>query len=108
MARGETSAHRPWCLPQECQLVPGTIEGTHLGPASTLRPAEGGAVLAVRLAETLAGEASQPGVLLAVSGHDLDPDGRLVDRTLDVALSPDEVLALIGLLAGSAAAAQRC
>ena len=106
----ESAAHRPWCVPQECRLVPGTAEGVHLGPASVLVPAEGGGQLAVRLAETVSEEPGEVGVLVELTERTLDTRGTreaLVDQALDVELTVGEVLALIGLLAGVAADAQR-
>ncbi|MGH3937786.1 MAG: hypothetical protein ACRDTG_04000 [Pseudonocardiaceae bacterium] len=98
-------AHRVWCAP-ECDFPVGISEGTHRGPAWTLRPADGrSSQVRVRLYEWVGEDTTgQVGVLASVTerrlADDLDPLGEgpgaalgyeLVDITSSVGLTVEEV-----------------
>ncbi len=61
----------------------------------------------MRLAETASEQPGEVGVLVELTERGLGTREALVDQALDVELTVGEVLALIGLLAGVAADAQR-
>ncbi|MGH4026386.1 MAG: hypothetical protein ACRDRV_17565 [Pseudonocardiaceae bacterium] len=71
-------AHRSWCAP-ECTFRSGAVEGTHLGRAWTMTPADGETgQLELRLVEQLnEGESGLVRVLLSITERrltdDLDP-----------------------------------
>lgn len=98
-------AHRAWCAP-ECDFPVGNVEGTHHGPAWTLRPAnEQTSRVEVRLYEWVGENTTgQVGVLASVTerklAEDIDTHGAdsdaalgygLVDITSSAGLSVDEV-----------------
>ncbi|MQA14991.1 MAG: hypothetical protein GEV09_12690 [Pseudonocardiaceae bacterium] len=82
--------HRSWCVPEDCLIIPRTVEATHVGPEETMI-LEGAGRVDARVFEVYP-DGPPPGVLLAVSARQADAAGRIVEVTTSVELRPHEAI----------------